>query len=263
MNRRSWMFASVAIGATFSLVAPARAQDAPDPAAPAPAAQTAPSEEGPTEIFVTGSRVQRDGFQAPTPTTVLTAEAMQNRGLTNVGDLVNEIPSFRPSQTNQTNTQSSSAAASTFADLRGLGNIRTLTLVNGRRHVPTSATGQVDLNLIPGVLIDRIDVVTGGASAAYGSDAISGVVNLVLNTRLNGFRGDLSLGIAEEGDNFERRISLAWGTEFADGRGHFVIGGEYVKSDGIDSFDDRDWAADYQEVVSFANNRPAGTPSRI
>jgi outer membrane receptor protein involved in Fe transport len=261
MNRRSWMFASVAIGATFSLVAPARAQDAQDRAAPA--TQTAPPEEGPTEIFVTGSRVQRDGFQAPTPTTVLTAEALQNRGLTNVGDLVNEIPSFRPSQTNQTNTQSSSAAASTFADLRGLGNIRTLTLVNGRRHVPTSATGQVDLNLIPGVLIDRIDVVTGGASAAYGSDAISGVVNVVLNTRLNGFRGDLSLGIAEEGDNFERRISLAWGTEFAGGRGHFVIGGEYVKSDGIDSFDDRDWAADYQEVVSFANNRPAGTPSRI
>lgn len=261
MNRRSWMFASVAIGATFSLVAPARAQDA--QANAAPAAQAAPSEEGQTEIYVTGSRVQRDGFQAPTPTTVLTAEALQNRGLTNVGDMVNEIPSFRPSQTNQTNTQSSSAAASTFADLRGLGNIRTLTLVNGRRHVPTSATGQVDLNLIPGVLIDRIDVVTGGASAAYGSDAISGVVNVVLNTRLNGFRGDLSLGIAEEGDNFERRISLAWGTEFADGRGHFVIGGEYVKSDGIDSFEDRDWAADYQEVVSFPNNRPAGTPSRI
>jgi outer membrane receptor protein involved in Fe transport len=143
-----------------------------------------------------------------------------------------------------------------------LGNIRTLVLVDGRRHVPTAATGQVDLNLIPTILIDRVDVVTGGASAAYGSDAISGVVNVIINTRLQGFRGDLSLGIAEEGDNFERRASLAWGTDFADGRGHFVIGGDYVRSDGVDSWEDRAWSRRYEEVVTFANNRPAGTPSR-
>lgn len=263
MNRRSWLLASVAIGATMSFGTPAWAQEDPvPPAADRPAvAGDQFSDEG--EIIVTGSRVVRDGFQAPTPTTVLTSEALDNRGLSNVGDFLNEIPSFRPSQTNQTNTQSSSAAASTFADLRALGNIRTLVLVDGRRHVPTSATGQVDLNLIPTILIDRVDVVTGGASAAYGSDAISGVVNVIINNRLTGFRGDVSLGIAEEGDNFERRISLAWGTDFADGRGHFVIGGDYVKSDGVDSFYSRAWSRRFEEVVSFPNNRPAGTPSRI
>src|SRR5688572_18253202 len=113
MNRRPWLFATVAIGATFSFVAPAQAQDAAAPAtqeaAPPAAAETGQEGEG-VDITVTGSRVARDGFQAPTPTTVLTSEALQNRGVTNIGDLVNEIPSFRPSQSNQTNTQSSSAS---------------------------------------------------------------------------------------------------------------------------------------------------------
>lgn len=265
MNRRSWLLGSVAIGATFSLVSPARALEAAEAQpAPAEAATAQPAaQEGEPVITVTGSRVIRDGFQAPTPTTVLTAEALDSRGLTNIGDFLNELPSFRPSVTNQTNTQSSNLSGATFADLRALGNIRTLVLVDGRRHVPTAATGQVDLNLIPTIMISRVDVVTGGASAAYGSDAISGVVNVIINNRLQGVRGDFSLGIAEEGDNFERRASLAWGTEFGGGRGHFVIGGEYVKSDGIASFQDREWSRRYDEIVSFPTVRPAGTPSRI
>ncbi|WP_423603472.1 TonB-dependent receptor plug domain-containing protein [Sphingomonas sp. MS122] len=237
------------------MTSPARAQDA-GPQAPA----TGTADQG--EVVVTGSRVARDGFQAPTPTTVVTSEALDNRGLANVGDFLNEIPSFRPSVTNQTNTQSSNLSGATFADLRALGNIRTLVLVDGRRHVPTAATGQVDLNLVPTILVDRVDVVTGGASAAYGSDAISGVVNVVINKRLKGLRGDFALGVAEEGDNFERRASLAWGTDFAGGRGHFVIGGDYVRSDGVGSWEDRDWSRRYEELVTFANNRPAGTPSR-
>lgn len=255
MNRRSNLLASAAFGLTVATATPAWAQDAGETAGDTSASQEA-------DIIVTGSRVARDGFQAPTPTTVLTAEALDNRGLANVGDFLNEIPSFRPSATNQTNTQSSNLSGATFADLRALGNIRTLVLVDGRRHVPTAATGQVDLNLIPTILIDRVDVVTGGASAAYGSDAISGVVNVIINNRLKGFRGDFSLGIAQEGDNFERRASLAWGTDFAGGRGHFVIGGDYVRSDGVKSWEDRDWARRYEEPVTFANNRPAGTPSR-
>lgn len=251
MRQRSKLLASAGFGLIAAIAAPASAQDTED---------SSSSQSG--EIVITGSRVVRDGFQAPTPTTVLTSEALDNRGLSNVGDFLNEIPSFRPSVTNQTNTQSSNLSGATFADLRALGNIRTLVLVDGRRHVPTAATGQVDLNLIPTILIDRVDVVTGGASAAYGSDAISGVVNVIINTRLQGLRGDVSLGIAEEGDNFERRASLAWGTDFADGRGRFVIGGDYVRSDGVASWEDRDWSRRYEELVTFANNRPAGTPSR-
>jgi outer membrane receptor protein involved in Fe transport len=258
MNRVHFLL-SAATCAIVSLATPARAQEGAPPAGTATPQEVAAEED----IVVTGSRVARAGFDAPTPTTVLSAEALANRGLSNVGDFLNEIPSFRPSQSNQTNTQSASATGANFADLRALGNIRTLALVDGRRHVPSAATGQFDLNLIPTILIERVDVVTGGASAAYGSDAISGVVNIVLNKRLQGFRGDLSLGIAEAGDNFEHRVSLAFGTDFAEGRGHFVLGGDYVKSDGVGSFEDRDWSRRYEEIVSFANTRPAGTPSRI
>ena len=119
MKRSSWLLASVALGATFSLAAPARAQEAVG-AQPAPAVTPGVESAEPDDearITVTGSRVIRDGFQAPTPTTVLTADALDDRGLTNVGDFLNEIPSFRPSVTNQTNTQSSNLSGATFADL--------------------------------------------------------------------------------------------------------------------------------------------------
>ncbi|MCW2395318.1 MULTISPECIES: TonB-dependent receptor plug domain-containing protein [unclassified Sphingobium] len=256
MSRRTWLLASAAACTAVALgSAPALAQDGPAPQAQDNDAQV-------RDIIITGSRVKRDGFQAPTPLVVVTSEAIAERGAANVGDYLNEVPSFRPSVSNQTNTQSSNLSGATFADLRALGNIRTLVLVDGRRHVPTAPTGQVDLNLMPTVMIDRVDVVTGGASAAYGSDAISGVVNVIMNNRLTGLKGDLSLGLSEEGDNFERRIGLAFGSPFAEGRGHFVIGGEYVKSDGIGGFDDRAWGRRYEESVSFAATRPAGTPSR-
>ena len=251
MTRRSWLLISAAACATCASM-PVYAQ-----------AGSELTEAQVRDIIVTGSRIQRDGFEAPTPTVVLTSEAIESRGSSNIGDFLNEVPSFRPSVSNQTNTQSSNLSGATFADLRALGNIRTLVLVDGRRHVPTAPTGQVDLNLMPTVMVDRVDVVTGGASAAYGSDAISGVVNVIINKRLDGFKGDLSLGLSEEGDNFERRVGLAFGTPFADGRGNIVIGGEYVKSDGIPTFDDREWSRRYDESVSFAGNRPAGTPSRI
>lgn len=260
MDQRTWLFASVASIAILVSTSQACAQDT-GPQRDAPPASSEARQEG--DIIVTGSRVARDGFDAPTPTTVVTSEAIETRGLSNVGDYLNEIPSFRPSVSNQTNTQTSSLSGATFADLRALGNIRTLTLVDGRRHVPTAATGQVDLNLIPTVMIDRIDVVTGGASAAYGSDAISGVVNVILKRDIDGLRGDFSLGVAEAGDNFERRASLVWGTKFGGGRGNFVIGGEYLRSDGVASFFERDWAARGDEIVSYATVRPAGTPSRI
>ncbi|MEO5773717.1 MAG: TonB-dependent receptor [Sphingomicrobium sp.] len=265
MGRRNWLLASVAFGGGLLPSAPLWAQTAPQPAPaeaePQAAGTAAPTTDG-NEVTVTGSRAIRDGMKAPSPTTVITSEALNARGTVNVGDFLNEIPSFRPSVTNQTNTQTSSLSGATFADLRGLGNVRTLVLVDGRRHVPTSATGQVDLNLIPTTLIQRVDVVTGGASAVYGSDAISGVVNVILNKRLQGFKGDVSLGIAEEGDDFERRVGLAWGSEIDGGRGHFVIGGEYVNSEGIDSFIDRKWSRRFNEIISYPATRGAGIPSR-
>lgn len=253
MIRRS-LFVSTAVPAMMFAANPAWAQqDEPT---------TADIEEG-SEIVVTASRAARSGFDAPTPTKVLSAEALEDRGSTNVGDFLNEIPAFRPSQTAQVNPQTSGGAGQNFSDLRGLGNIRTLTLVDGKRHVPSASTGQVDLNLIPTILVDRVEVVTGGASAQWGSDAVSGVVNVILDKDLEGFKGDFSLGISDEGDNSEKRAALAYGTEFAEGRGHFVVGGEYVKSEGIDSYLDRDWARRSDELVSYVGPRPADQPPRF
>lgn len=248
MLMRNRLFGGAAVSVLFwSLGAAAYAQDT-------------SSED---EIVVTASRVARSGFDAPTPTRVLNAEALEERGLSNVGEFLSEIPAFRASQTVQTNPQNSQGAGQNYADLRGLGNIRTLTLVDGRRHVPSSATGQVDLNLVPTLMVDRVDVVTGGASAAWGSDAVSGVVNVILNNRLDGFKGDTSYGIAEEGDNQEQRLSFGMGTPFQEGRGHIVFGYEYVESEGVDGYEDRGWGRRQSELVSYTGARPAGAPSRF
>ena len=118
------------------------------------------------------------------------------------------------------------------------------------------------MNLIPTILTERVEVVTGGASAQWGSDAVAGVVNIILDKKLQGFKADVSLGISNQGDDFERRGALAFGTAFAEDRGHIVIGGEYVKQDGIDSYLDRDWGRRSDELVSYPNPRAAGVPSR-
>jgi len=234
----------------------ANAQDAPPNAS-----QSQPSASELGDVVVTGSRVIRSGFDAPTPTTVLTSEELEQRGAAQIGEFLTEAPAFRATQTPQSNPQSARGAGQYFADLRGLGSIRTLVLVDGRRFVPSSPEGQVDLNLIPSVLVSRVDVVTGGASAQWGSDAVAGVVNIILNNRLDGFKADVSYGQTTYGDNQEIRASGAWGTDFMDGRGHLVIGGEYVNAEGVDTHYDRPFGRDQQELVSLGA-RPADQPSR-
>ena len=194
---------------------------------------------------------------------MLGAALIEARGSTSIGEFLLEIPSFRNSQGPQTATSSTLGAGQTSADLRGLGVIRTLTLVDGRRHVPSSATGQVDLNLIPSILVQRVDVVTGGASAAYGSDAVSGVVNVILDKRLEGIKGDGSIGISEQGDDREVKASLAFGAAFAENRGHLVIGGDYVDSAGVPGTFDRESFREQPGLISYSGARPAGTPSRF
>lgn len=262
-NRRFGMAMRAVLLASAMGTAPALAHAADE--APAPAAAAAQeADEAPQqgEIIVTGSRISRRDVEAPTPTKVLGSEALEQRGSTSIGDYLNEIPSFRNTQGPQTNTAGTLGTGQFSPDLRALGVIRTLTLVDSRRFVPSAATGQVDLNLIPQILVDRIDVVTGGASAAYGSDAISGVVNVILNKRLDGFKGDGSIGISDRGDAREVRASLAFGTPFADGRGHIVLGGEYVKSEGVTNPFGRESFAEQPGLVSYVGTRAAGVPSR-
>ena len=192
-------------------------------------------------IVVTGSRVARDGAEAPTPVTVIGADQIEARAATNVADTLNELPSFRPLVTPATQQAVGGNVGASVLDLRGLGGERTLVLLDGKRFVPSTQRGTVDINLIPTALVARTEIVTGGASAAYGSDAVAGVVNFILDRDFVGLRGTAQYGISNEGDAEEYFGSLAWGSDFADGRGHFMVAGEYNNNEGLGDCYTRSW----------------------
>lgn len=204
-------------------------------------------------IVVTGSRIARQGFNAPTPVTVVGQDSIQAQGDTNIAEVLNEMPAFRPSQTPENSfvTITGNIGARTL-DLRGLAPQRTLVLVNGRRFIPSSPQGTVDLNLIPTMLIQRAEVVTGGASAAYGSDAVAGVVNLILDTKLTGFRAQGQYGISERGDDKNYQFALAGGSSFGGGRGHVVAAFEFADNKGMGGCFEIDYCA--KEYSNFTNN---------
>ena len=203
------------------------------------------------EVTVTGSRITRDGMTAPTPVTVVSPARIQDLGATNVGDVLNTLPSFRASTSPQTDNIQPREAGTTQADLRGLGPNRTLVLVNGRRFVPSTLEGTVDLNQIPTLILERAEVVTGGASAQYGSDAVAGVVNLILNSKLQGVISQLQYGQTQEGDGRDTLAGLAGGTRFADGRGHVLAAVEYEDNEGTGGCYTREWCArEYQDVTN-------------
>ena len=187
------------------------------------------------EIVVTGTRVVRDGYEAPTPLTVVGVEQFQQASTNNTIDYLTTLPSFAGNYTPQNSTQNVSAgtAGTASVNLRNLGTTRTLVLVNGQRSVPSTITGLVDVNTIPSQLIERVDVVTGGASAAYGSDAVSGVVNFVLDTKFTGVKGEASGGVTTYGDDRSWKVALTGGTTFAGDRGHFIISGMINHQDGV------------------------------
>jgi iron complex outermembrane receptor protein len=221
-----------------------------------PAAQSEPGDTAnQNEIIVTGSRIARAGFTAPSPTTVLNAEEFQKRGLTNIGQISRTIPSFLATTTPTTTSLNSARAGGSYLNLRGLGDLRTLTLINGRRVVPSNAEGSVDTNIIPSGLIERVDVVTGGASAAYGSDAVAGVVNIILRRSLDGFVGDAQGGVSQRGDNATYRGSLAWGTRFGGDAGNLIFAVEGEQNRGVGFQTKRKWAR-----RGFAQVDLGGTP---
>ena len=216
--------------------APAMAQET---VAQAGSSEAAPGEQ----IVVTGSRVTRDGFQAPTPVMVLTREDIQNSSPSNnLADFVNQLPalagSIRPS--NSRLELSNGIAGINALNLRSLGTVRTLVLIDGRRSVGSTANGVVDINTIPQSLVERVEVVTGGASAAYGSDAVAGVTNFILKKDFSGLKLSGDVGVTDEGDGFNYSADIAAGFGFADGRGRLIVAGEIAHSDGIFQVD-RDW----------------------
>ena len=202
-------------------------------AAPVPE-ETAPAKEAAAdagEIIVTGTRVERAGYSAPTPVTVVGSQLLVERSPSVLIDALKLLPAARNTSTPTTGGQTiGGTGGGSFLNLRGLGANRTLILLNGQRMIPTSNIGTVDLAMLPQALVKRIDVVTGGASAAYGSDAVAGVANFVLDTELNGLKASAEAGISSHGDAGSRKASLAWGGNLGD-RLHVVIGGEYYRAD--------------------------------
>src|SRR4051812_368963 len=224
--------------ATVAFAGAASAQTVPAVGAAAAAAQptAAPAADADRDIVVTGTRVIRDGFQSPTPLTVLTRDDINNTSPTNnIADFVNQLPQLAGS-TKPANSRlniSNGSAGINALNLRNLGEGRTLILIDGRRSVGSTIFGWVDINTIPQALVERVEVVTGGASSAYGSDAVAGVVNFVLNRRFEGLRAEGDIGITTVGDNFNYSGSIAGGTSFAGGRGHAIFNAEIAHQDGI------------------------------
>jgi len=220
----------LAMGVMLALPGVASAQDATPAEQDTPALAEAATDDA---IIVTGSRIARAGFTAPTPVTVLGTDRLQNSAASSVGDAIQQLPSVLPTVSATTAGVTIGAGGYRTIDLRGLGAPRTLVLVDGRRFIGSTSQGTVDTNLIPGILVDRVEVVTGGASAAYGSDAVAGVVNFILNKKLDGIRVNLQSGISQAGDDHDVLLSAAAGTSFADGRGHVIFGAEYADNRGV------------------------------
>jgi outer membrane receptor protein involved in Fe transport len=178
-------------------------------------------------VVVSGSRISTAGFDAPTPTTVLGEVEMRQAGRTDIAATLTDLPQFRATDSAaSTNTVTSSGQ--TPADLRGLGSSRTLVLVNNRRYVSAN-----DLQTVPYSLVKRIDVVTGGASAAYGSDAVAGVVNIILDDEKEGVEVGVQRGRSTHGDAEKTLVEASFGTKLFDDRAHLLLGADYLKDDGI------------------------------
>jgi iron complex outermembrane receptor protein len=209
--------------------------------------------EGVEGVVVTGSRVVRDGYQAPTPVSVVGRDEIQRSATPNIADFVNTLPAVSGSTTptSTVTTVGAGRQGINSLNLRGIGDIRTLTLLDGRRVGGAINNGVVDVSELPQQLIQRVDVVTGGASASYGSDALSGVVNFVLDTKFTGLKGEISGGETTYGDNKNWKAALSYGVGFANDRGHFLLSGEASNEAGIYDPTNRDWA---KAGWAFINN---------
>ncbi|MBC2667456.1 TonB-dependent receptor [Novosphingobium flavum] len=235
-----------ALMASASLVAMHGAAQAQAVDAVLAAEAVAPADEtraGPTtpdeDIVVTGSRIARTTFQTPTPVTSIGEKQLEAKAATSAVDLLRDVPALRP---NQTVGSGRNIGVSNF-NMRSLGPSRTLVLLDGQRLMDTSPVGGFDINVIPAPLISRMEIVTAGASSVYGSDAVTGVVNMILNTKYEGAKVDAQYSQSTHGDLNTYAASLIYGTKFADGRGHFVIAGSYRETPNMVYQGARDWGS--------------------
>jgi outer membrane cobalamin receptor len=223
-------------------------------------------------VTVSSTRITSGGFDAPTPTTVISAEDITKQAATNVFSTIAQLPSLMGSTGVSVGNGGSSNGVNGLSvlNLRGIGTQRTLVMIDGERVVPSSSIGVSDISQFPQLLIQRVDVVTGGASASWGSDAVSGVVNFILDKRFQGFKLNINGGITTYADDPQAQLQFAAGTSFGSGnRFHISVSGEYTNEAGVDSVvGKRKWYKNPQQLQQFttaqcATGCPGGSPQWI
>ena len=247
---------SSAVAVNAEPVAPPPPPPPPEPSEPSPAAPPAIEQD----IVVTGSRIAMTGYRQPTPVTVVNEAQIERDAKVSIGDTIRELPavgsSGSPNNGVGANNIVGGVTGLDTVNLRQLGVNRTLVLLDSQRVVQSNITGVVDLGTMPTILVQRIDVVTGGASAAWGSDAVTGVVNLVLNKNFDGVRASIEGGESYKFDHKSYRLQAAAGTGFADDRGRLIVAGNFLNSPDTIFANQRSWNT-YRNLI----DNPAYTPT--
>ena len=226
-------------------------------------AQEKTDEKAIEKIEVTGSRIFREGAIAPSPVTVISGESLLKTGAISIGEALNDLPSLANTFSMANSGQFIGTAGLSLLDLRGMGTARTLVLVNGKRHVGSNpGSSAVDVNNIPAAWIDRVEIITGGASAVYGADAVTGVVNFVLKKNITGLDVSLDKSFAEEGPYNNDKVTLSFGSDFAEGKGNIGFAISHFQQDGMNAKDRKSTATPTAEVRNPADGdtrNPDGT----
>jgi len=248
---------------------PAAAEAAPSDSSGPSSPSDAPDDAGAgsaglavAEVVITGSHITRTDYDSPQPVTAISAESLQAAAPANIIDFAVTLPALAGSTTvnNSSGALSNGEAGVAALNLRNLGTARTLVRVDGQRWVPSTIEGLVDVNTIPQSLITGIDVTTGGASAAYGSGAVGGVVNFILDKKFTGLKADYQYGEYQLYDDPQNKFTLTAGTAFAEGRGHALFSGEVFQEQGnLNSIPVFDKDA-YFAMPNTAANIAAGAP---
>src|SRR6478609_7363911 len=232
-------FQRVTVGAAVAAILGSFAAAGYMPSARAADAAAAAAGDELAEVTVTGSRIMRRDAEANSPLVTVDAAQLESRAGLNIESYLNQLPAYNPAATPTADGTNSDVQVTSInsvgiasVSLRGLGANRILVLVDGRRAVPTNALMVVDLNSIPSSMVRSVEIISGGASATYGADAMGGVTNMLLRRSFEGLETDLQYGITDVGDNEEMRASVIMGTKFAENRGNVVFAAEYYDRKG-------------------------------
>ncbi len=214
------------------------------------------------EILVTSTRIVRDGYEAPTPTTIISAEDIEKTAQVGLADYINLLPELGNSLSPTTNRNGGTSGGA-FINLRGLGTSRTLVLLDGRRVAPSALNGNVDFSLLPTSIVRGVELVTGGASSSWGSDAVAGVVNVLLDKHFSGLKSEVVYGANEDGEGEQFKGNLTFGSDFAADRGHFLITAEHSELRDAGQIRSRDWYKGYNIITNPAFVEGGTEPQRL